>query len=157
MPFSWITCEMVASSKSRVDSSKTVPIGMPTTFPYSSGVPIWKMTSAKSPMVELALDRDQGDFRALLLRALGERQHGLGLAGAGEDQEQVAFADARGDDLADDEHVITGMHQAHGEELRDQAGTARAGDEDAPAAVGLFDQRHQLLVVAVVGRCEDAR
>jgi len=33
MPFSWITCEMVASSSNNVDSSKTVPIGMPTTFP----------------------------------------------------------------------------------------------------------------------------
>jgi hypothetical protein len=93
------------------------------------------------------LGRDQGDGGALLLRRLGEREHGLGLAGARDHQEQVALADARGDDLADDEDLVAAVHQPHREELRDQAGAARAGDEDA---AGRVDQRDQLGVVAVV-------
>jgi len=37
-PFSWITWEMVASNKNSVESSNVVPIGIPTTLTYNSGV-----------------------------------------------------------------------------------------------------------------------
>ena len=53
-----------------MDSSKTVPIGMPTTFPYSSGDPIWKMVSARSPMVELALVEIRAIFAPCFFAAL---------------------------------------------------------------------------------------